>query len=307
MEMQQVRYFLALVQTLNFTRAAEECNITQPAFTRAIKALEEELGGELIRREGKLSHLTELGQRMLPLLQQCYESARTAKALAGSLKGGAVATLTLGVSVNFDLSLLVSALMEMFRRFPGLQFKLRRGQSADIAELLKAGEVDLAISEELHGWERLESWPMLTESFDLVVGTDHPLTRRNAEKLDIQVVRRERFLALRGCELQTDLLDRSGISLEAAHRVECARDMEAMLVANFGVAILPESSMRTARLRHIPFPELGLRRTVALHSVAGRPRGREVGALLNLVRATDWCAVLAQVSDSEAGRCDQVV
>ena len=75
MEMHQVRYFLAVARTLNFTRAAEECNVAQPSLTRAIKLLEEELGGDLFRRERSLSHLTELGTRMLPLLQQCYESA----------------------------------------------------------------------------------------------------------------------------------------------------------------------------------------------------------------------------------------
>ena len=80
MEMQQVRYFLALSNTLNFTRAAEECNVTQPALTRAIKTLEEELGGELLRRERQHSHLTELGRRMLPLLQQCYDAATSANA-----------------------------------------------------------------------------------------------------------------------------------------------------------------------------------------------------------------------------------
>ncbi|MBW8879876.1 MAG: LysR family transcriptional regulator, partial [Asticcacaulis sp.] len=61
MEMQQVRYFVTLANTLNFTRAAEQCNITQPVLTRAIKALEAEFGGELIRREGKLTRLTDLG------------------------------------------------------------------------------------------------------------------------------------------------------------------------------------------------------------------------------------------------------
>ncbi len=307
MEMQQVRYFLALAQTLNFTRAAEECNITQPAFTRAIKALEDELGGELIRREGKLSHLTDLGQRMQPLLQQCYDSARTAKALAGSLKLSAVATLTLGVTHNLDMSLLVPALMEMFRRFPGMQLKLRRGRCKEIEELLKAGDVDLAICDELTGWDRLESWPMLTESYDLVVGADHPLTRRNAEKLDFEMARLQRYLVLRGCEIAPPHLDRAGISLAHAHHVECARDMEAMIVANFGVAILPESTMRTDQTRHIPFTDLGLRRTLAVHCVAGRPRSREAGVLLNLVRATDWCAALASVSQGAPGRREQVL
>src|SRR5262245_46747214 len=51
MEMHQVRYFLAVARTLNFTRAAEECNVAQPSLTRAIRQLEGELGGDLFRRE----------------------------------------------------------------------------------------------------------------------------------------------------------------------------------------------------------------------------------------------------------------
>ena len=63
MEMHQVRYFLATVSELNFTKAAERCNVTQPSLTRAIKQLEEELGGDLFRRERPQAQLTELGER----------------------------------------------------------------------------------------------------------------------------------------------------------------------------------------------------------------------------------------------------
>ena len=79
MEMHQVRYFLATVSELNFTKAAEKCNVTQPSLTRAIKQLEDELGGDLFRRERPQAQLTELGQRMHPLLKQCYEM-RSARA-----------------------------------------------------------------------------------------------------------------------------------------------------------------------------------------------------------------------------------
>jgi class 3 adenylate cyclase len=64
MEMHQVRYFLATVSELNFTKAAEKCNVTQPSLTRAIKQLEDELGGDLFRRERPQAQLTELGQRI---------------------------------------------------------------------------------------------------------------------------------------------------------------------------------------------------------------------------------------------------
>ena len=93
MEMHQIRYFLAVTRTLNFTRAADECNVTQPSLTRAIKQLEAELGGDLFRRERPAAQLTELGQRMHPLLKQCYEAAVGARSLASSFKGGKVGTL----------------------------------------------------------------------------------------------------------------------------------------------------------------------------------------------------------------------
>ena len=66
MEMHQVRYFLALCEELNFTRAAERCNVAQPSLTRAIKQLEEELGGALFHRERANTHLSELGRTLSP-------------------------------------------------------------------------------------------------------------------------------------------------------------------------------------------------------------------------------------------------
>src|SRR5258708_12142067 len=68
MEMHQVRYFLAVARVLNFTRAADECNVTQPSLTRAIKQLEAELGGDLFRRERPAAQLTDLGLPIHPLL-----------------------------------------------------------------------------------------------------------------------------------------------------------------------------------------------------------------------------------------------
>src|ERR687887_2324699 len=98
MEMHQVRYFLAVARTLHFTRAADECNVTQPSLTRAIKQLEDELGGDLFRRELPQAQLTELGHRMYPLLKQCYESALGARSLAAAIKSGEVGALKLALS-----------------------------------------------------------------------------------------------------------------------------------------------------------------------------------------------------------------
>ncbi len=297
MEMQQVRYFLAVARTLNFTRAAEDCNVTQPALTRAIKQLEDELGGELIRREGRLSHLTDLGNRMLPLLQQCFDAALAAKSVAAKVKKGEVPSLALAVSRTLDLEHLLRPLTEMHRSFAGLQLKLRRGTGAQIAAMLKNGEVDLAVGGPMgESWDRLETWPMFSEAFDLVVGAAHPLAMRNELDLDIELIRDARFLVHADtdmAEFETGCLDASGICLDHAHEIDSDRDLEALVVAEFGVAIMPASAMNSTRVRHLACAALDLRRTVALYSVAGRARSREASALLNLVRSADWSRRLA--------------
>src|SRR5213596_1572719 len=117
METHQVRYFLAVTRTLNFTRAADECNVTQPSLTRAIKQLEEELGGDLFRRERPHAQLTELGQRMLPLLQQCYDSALGARSLAAAIKSGDVGALRIALSGTIDTALLMPHIVELQRHF----------------------------------------------------------------------------------------------------------------------------------------------------------------------------------------------
>lgn len=296
MEMQQVRYFLSVARMLNFTRAAEECNVTQPALTRAIKQLEDELGGDLIRREGRNTHLTDLGKRMQPLLQQCYDSALTAKSLATKIRKGEVPTLALAVSRSLDLVHLMRPLSEMHRSFAGLQLKLRRGTGAQIAAMLKNGEVDLAVGGPMgESWDRLESWPMFSEAFDLVVGVDHPLAMHNELDLDVELIRDTRFLIHADtdmAEFNTERLGAVGLNLDHAHEVDSDRDLEALVVAEIGVAIMPASAMNSARVRHLACSALDLRRTVAVYSVAGRARSREASALLNLVRSADWSRAL---------------
>jgi DNA-binding transcriptional LysR family regulator len=295
MEMQQVRYFVAVAETLNFTRAAEQCNVTQPALTRAIKQLEYELGGDLIRREGRNTHLTDLGNRMLPMLRQCYDSALAAKTLAKAVAKGEVSALSIAVSRSLSLHLIMDALNEMYAAFPGIQLKLKRGNAVEIAELLKTGDADIALGGPLgDSWDRLEAWPMFTESFDLVVGNEHALASRNAIELDVELVRDERFLLHSGAELtdyERQTLGEAGINVTQAHEVDTTRDMETLVSAGFGIGVVPRTALRWGNVRHLNFDGIDVRRTMAVYSVAGRPRSREASALLNLLRGADWSAV----------------
>lgn len=294
MEMQQVRYFIAVGRLLNFTRAAEECNVTQPALTRSIKLLEFELGGELIRREGRHTHLTELGNRMFPILRQCHEAALAAKSLASAVKKGEVSTLSIAVANSLDSALIMGPLKELYPAFPGIQIRLKRGNGMEIAVMLKSGEADLAMGGPLGvTWDRLEAWPMFSESFDLIVGTNHALATRDAIEIDVELIREEQFLLMSGVDLTDYELERlgaAGINMSSAHEVDSSRDLEELVTACFGIAIAPSHALRSGTVQHINLHGLDVQRTVAVYSVAGRPRSREALSLLNLLRGKDWSA-----------------
>ena len=100
MEMHQVRYFLAVADELNFTRAAERCHVAQPSLTRAIKLLEEELGGPLFHRERANTHLSELGRMVKPYLDHVYDQMQEAKRQALEFTKLKKTTLKLGRHVH---------------------------------------------------------------------------------------------------------------------------------------------------------------------------------------------------------------
>jgi len=290
MEMHQVRYFLAAVNELNFTKAAERCNVSQPSLTRAIKQLEAELGGDLFRRERPQAQLTELGERMLPLLKQCYESALGARSLASSIKSGEIGTLRIALSRTIELTPLLCHFDELSRLFAGLDMKLLRGSIPEIVEHLKRGDAELAIAGEIgEEWERLDKWPLFTERFDLLLNSKHEL----ASKMDLEFdqLRQERFLRRVYCEnaeQASAILRDHNIDVDRGCEVASEQDLLTLLEAQFGVAIAPKSLRTPATLSRTPVEGLELSRTVYVYGVAGRQRTPVASAMLKMLRAYDW-------------------
>jgi DNA-binding transcriptional LysR family regulator len=297
MEMHQIRYFQTVARTLNFTRAANQCNVSQPALTRAIRQLEEELGGQLLRREGKLSHLTELGERMVPLMQQCYEGAMAAKSLASSFKKGAAHSLSLALSHSVSLRLLASGLAELQRALPGLQIKVMRGTAGELSESLQKGRVDFAIAGPLgQSWDRLDRWPLFEEKFELVAHPANPIREGSA---DVRKLAEQQLLVSTQCESAEALgrvLEEHGIAVHRSHQVGPTHDVVGLLRANLGVAFLPQSAIPCKDLTRVPVPGLEMSREVSLYGVAGRERSAAADAVMKLLRARNWSKELGRAA-----------
>jgi DNA-binding transcriptional LysR family regulator len=296
MEMHQVRYFLAVARLLNFTRAAEECHVAQPSLTRAIKQLEEELGGELFRRERNLTHLSELGHRMLPLMQQCFDSAQAAKQVATSIKKGTIAPLSIALPVTVNIELVLPFLKELVRAMPGLNLKFVRGSSADVVEQLKKGGVDVAVAAKLpETWDRLESWPLFTEAYRLGVAKTHRFAAQ--ERISAADLKTERLICRPYCEdfeRGIAFLTAAGVEVPAAHNAGSDVDFTALLAAGLGVGFAPESTPSSSQLTFVAVDGFAMERTVYAYAVAGRQRSMAASTLIKMMRAADWSGREAQ-------------
>ena len=290
MEMHQVRYFLAVARTLNFTRAAEECNVAQPSLTRAVQQLEEEFGGDLFRRERPHAQLTELGQRMVPLLQQCYDSALGARSLASSIKSGEIASLRVALSHTIDLAILLPHIVELRKHFKHLELKLLRGTAAETAEFLKEGRAELAIASSLgDAWERLDRWSLYTETFHLVTHKRHPLAGREA--VTFENLRDEPVLVRVYCEHAAQLAELSRshkLNVDHAHELNSQHDLVVLLEQEFGITFAPRSEAYYGNFTRTSVKGLDLRRTIFLYGVAGRQRTPVATSIMKSLRGADW-------------------
>ncbi len=295
MEMHQVRYFLAVARVLNFTRAAEQCHVAQPSLTRAVKQLEEELGGELFRRERNLSHLTEFGQRMLPFLQQCYDSAHSAKQLAQSLKTGKVQPLSIAMSHAVNITVIIDHLTELTRAFSGLEIRFLRGTANEIGEMLKKGDADLAIAGRLgDDWGRLDVWPLFDEKMYMAVNVEHSFA--NASTFNLAKLSKERLISRTFCENFADfenVLKERQVTPGPGHQICSEQDLIAMLEANLGVGMLPESAPKSEKIKLLPLEGIEFSRTVFCYGVAGRQRSAAAATLIKMLRAADWTQLAA--------------
>lgn len=289
MEMHQVRYFLAVARTLNFTRAAEESNVTQPSLTRAIQKLEEEFGGLLFRRERALTHLTDLGRMLLPHLERAYESAQAAKSLAKGVGKAVVAPLNLGIAATLRGGHLHQALRNVADTLPGLQLRLVSGEGRLLAEDLLKGELDMLVLSELRSMpERIDTVKLYEQDYRLALPAAHPLAEAaSAAIADLGEV----TLIECDSDLFAEVRDRCSagtVEPEFRHMAASEHDLLKLVEAGLGCGIVSEDALLPDQVKGVALADLPLRRKVVLATVAGRQRSAAAEAFLRTIRVCAW-------------------
>ncbi|MCS3428502.1 LysR family transcriptional regulator [Leucobacter aridicollis] len=185
MELQQMRYVVAVAEERNFTRAAERCRVVQSALSHQVKALERELGVRLFARTSRRVELTAAGEAFLPHARASLESAERAHADAASAAGEVRGTLTIGLIPTVTAVDAPAALAAFHRAHPAVQIALRGGGSNEFVAAIAAGRMDVAVlglpeGEPPSGVAHRE---LVRERFVAVVGEQHPLAGKRRVRL----------------------------------------------------------------------------------------------------------------------------
>ena len=290
MELYQIRYFLAVADTLNFTRASERSFVSQPALTKAIQRLEEAIGGRLFDRTKNSVQLTGLGLAMLPNFRQIYESANQAREQARRLTRERKTVVRVGVmcTIAFDQVLPGFARAQDGRDEVALSF--HEGSLEGLTDALDRGDIDLGIL--CSPWEiprRFLAKPLFREDYVVAIGDDHRFGGRAG--IEIAELDRERYCERTMCEFSTyidRLLRARGIGLEVVQSSAREDWIQALVRSNFGVAFMPMSIARAAGLCFVRAEDVPIVREVNVLVQAERPIGDAQQAVIDSLLAHDW-------------------
>lgn len=290
MESHQVRYFVALADALNFTRAAERCNVTQPSLTRAIKQLEDELGGPLFHRERNNTHLTELGRTMRPFLEQIFDNMRAAKNRARDMLQLKRASLDVGLMCTIGPTKLVDLIGGFRRRYPDVELRLRDGKGQALQESLVAGELDVAVLGMPEGLDdRLNPIPMFGENFMITFAPGHRFEAM--VEVPAAELSGEPYISRANCEFAEHanrVLTELGVDIRPLYRSEREDWVLAMILAGLGWGFTPECSVSLPGIEARRLVRPGIDRTIHVATVRGRPHSPAVGAFVR--EAVSWRA-----------------
>jgi LysR family hydrogen peroxide-inducible transcriptional activator len=283
-EIQQARYFTALCDVLNFTRAAERCHVTQPSLTRAIRLLEDELGGPLFNRERNNTHLTELGRLVEPHVRELLAQAQTARSRATAFLQLRSAKLKVGVTRGVPLPPLDDTIRRYAERHPETGIEILDDRAPALQEALRRGELEVVVLptrpadiDDLHYHPIAEGGPRL------ILRADHPLAGREA--VPLAEVGRLPLICGAGCH-HWEAAERQLAELGAEVRPRVVAGsidwMLDLVAAGVGVGLTPYGGGLPPGLVGVPVEAPPLRRVVSLATKRGRLYSPPVKAFVDL-------------------------
>ena len=290
MDFNQVRYFLALADTLNFTRAAEQCFVSQPALTQAIKRLENELGGDLVYRKSNHVELSSLGRSLRSHFQQIDRTKNLVRTTANAVINGEIAELNVGLMCTIGPRLISSMLDSFQNQFPTISLVLHDVTPSKIPDLILSGAIDGAFCSHPGPPNSKISYRKLFEE-PMVVAFPKGHSFTDSVSVSINQVTKERYVDRLHCEFRSQLInyvEDNNIELDIAFRSQREDWIQELIQQGAGVAVLPKNSILSPDLDSRPILDDGFIRNIELAVSKHEPKPAALKNLLDYVDEHIW-------------------
>lgn len=290
MELNQIRYFLDLADTLNFTEAAMRNGVSQPTLTRAIQRLEQELGGTLVYRDGKDSRLTALGRDIRSEFAAIADSEQRVRAISLNRVRGRRETLTLGIVNTIAPGLITGFVAHALQQMPMLELVLQPITRDEGLERLLGGQIDGCFcTDPMAVNNKIATIKMFSERLLLAMAQGHGLA--NQASVSLTELSEQPYLDRLQCEfrsrVQNHLRERAIIMVP---RLRSEREdlIQQAVAEGAGVCMLPERSAIVGGLTLRPVDTLDLSRTVAFQSISGSGTAAALRQFRALIERHVW-------------------
>jgi LysR family hydrogen peroxide-inducible transcriptional activator len=287
MEMNQLRYVVAAARAGNFSRAAEQCRVSQPSLSQQIQKLEDELGERLFDRTKRHTKLTSHGEAFLPRAVRILDEAEMAVREASEAKSLLSGALTIGVLPTIAPYLLPTAIGAFAREYPGVAIVVQEETTAQLLKLLAAYEVDFALSSNPIQDSRFEIRELLTEELLLAL-PGHPLARKRT--IPAAALEGERLIVMREGHCLGDQVlgfcEHRDVKPTISFRGAQLETIHALVAAGLGLSLIPAMAARIERPNALEYrsiqPPRPERKILAVWPKQ-RPLGRAARVFLELM------------------------
>ncbi|WP_321528413.1 LysR family transcriptional regulator [Sedimenticola selenatireducens] len=284
MDINALKAFLAVAETASFSVAAEQLHLTQPAVSKRVASLEEELNTRLFDRISRRISLTEAGRQLLPRAQRMIYELEDIRRSISNLNGEVNGRLTMGTSHHIGLRRLPPALKRYSRNYPEVQLDIRFMDSETACSAVLQGDLELAIvTLPTEPIANLTTRPIWHDPLLFVVSTEHPLASCRRVSL-ADLVSYQAVLVAKGTYTQR-ILERAlqplGLSLKIGMATNYFETLKMMVSIGLGWSLLPETMTHAPDLKVLDISELQLSRTLGAVTHTNRSLSNAAQAMVD--------------------------
>jgi LysR family hydrogen peroxide-inducible transcriptional activator len=286
LNLQELRYFAAVVEFRHFGRAAEACHVSQPTLSSQIRKLEEELGVTLLERSNKRVDVTPVGRQILEHAQRVIAEAGQIESVAQAARDPLVGALRLGVIPTLAPYLLPLILAPLKKGYPGLTIELWEDQTRALVEGLRSHRLDAALVASAMGTPEFTEVTLFAEPLLAALAPGHALAK--GEAVDERELAEDLLVMADGHCLANHSLAACGakVGLQSAMQAATLETLVNLVAAGYGTTLIPALAARGLAGRGVELRPLcqGSTRVIRLASRPGFPRPQALRAVEKVVR-----------------------